>query len=636
MKKNVIENQIKKLFCFLLLTLSFIFSLTSCYNSDDVKGNIYTANEKNLGQYLKADSAEYSEFSKLLDTTEVLGVLNSYGTYTCFAPDNNAMRNYYALKGKSKLSDFSLDSLRLIAYDHIINKDSIYSTSFISGRLSSQTMSERYITISFQSDSIFVNKISRIIEKDIKVHNGVIHKISKVLNPSRLGVVELISQDKNFKIFYEALLTTGLADSLLKEKDTNYDPTKYSTSVVKDNWVFHKLSVPSARKFGYTLFMESDATFLNYGVTDLTSLKVIAANIYDKTFPEDANVTNITDSRNSLNRFVAYHILQRNIDVSKLIDAYDCQHMLKTIDMYEYFETMCSNTLIEVSKIRSLGTTGTNQINRLPETGEAVHITSNNNIQATNGIYHEIDKLLCYYKSVDEMLSSKRLRFDGASFFDELANNNMRGQPMTTYSQNNNGYYLPKGYLNRLKCSDQTSLVYLTSFAPYLDYEGDELWLVAQSGKLYDFTVTTPPVPAGTYEVRFGYQPTGLRGVAQFYFDDMPAGLPVNLSNFANSTSVGWEKPGSVAEDPFGYQNDKVLRNRGYMKGPASFTVPDTRWYSGPARISVNYLRKIFGTFNFDKAGTHTITVKGLSNGEFVLDFVEFVPTSAIETEDIY
>ena len=35
-------------------------------------------------------------------------------------------------------------------------------------------------------------------------------------------------------------------------------------------------------------------------------------------------------------------------------------------------------------------------------------------------------------------------------------------------------------------------------------------------------------------------------------------------------------QPGTDPADPDGYENDKMMRNRGYMKGPASFKVINT------------------------------------------------------------
>lgn len=106
----------KSVFFSLLLSIGL---MTSC-NSDDVGGNLYTFKEQLMGQYLQGDTT-FSEFAKLIEMTKIKGLLNSYGSYTCFAPTNTAMRTFYTLKGKQMLEDFSEDSLKQLAYDHIIN-----------------------------------------------------------------------------------------------------------------------------------------------------------------------------------------------------------------------------------------------------------------------------------------------------------------------------------------------------------------------------------------------------------------------------------------------------------------------------------------------------------------------------------
>jgi len=62
-----------------------------------------------------------------------------------------------------------------------------------------------------------------------------------------------------------------------------------------------------------------------------------------------------------------------------------------------------------------------------------------------------------------------------------------------------------------------------------------------------------------------------------------------------------------------------------------------TQWYKGQsARYESVSLRHILGIYPFSKAGTHKLSVKGLSGGQFMFDYLEFVPTSALGTEDIY
>jgi uncharacterized surface protein with fasciclin (FAS1) repeats len=626
----------KQKFIIFFAALSILGStLVSC-DSDKVD-NLYTFTDKLLGNYL-IDNKEYSEFARLLDTTQVMGLLNSYGSYTVFAPDNKAMKEFYTLKGKTSLSGFSLDSLRIIAYDHIINGSVITYNFFNNGRLGEMTMSDRYISISFQEGKWgFVNKTSEIITKDIMVHNGVIHRIDEVINPTNSGIVEAISKDSSFTIFYEALLATSLADQLLKDKDDSYDPNKFKDLITapkeQNLWFYHE--IPTARKYGFTVLMESDATMRANNINNLDDLKAYAASVYNEIYPEDAGISDIKDRRNSLNRFIAYHIIEKQLSYTRFIDAYDTEHMIQNQNMYEYIETLCPNTLMEVKKDRLANKT--NLINYIPETGRVITIsTVNFDRDATNGVYHEIDGMLVYDKEVDNMLSGKRLRFDSSSFFAELTNNNMRGRgTFKSATQQNLHFQIPRGYIERIKASEQTVVGYLCGYDKFQNYQGDEIFLNASAAKLYDFEIKTPPIPAGTYEIRFGYLTNGKRGVAQLYFDGIPCGVPLNLNKSA--TDNGYEVPGSIPEDPDGFENDKIMRNQGYMKGPASYKVPVQGWTFGAnARYSKDVLRRIIGTFTFTEAAHHIFRVKGLSGGEFMFDYMEFVPTSAIETEDIY
>jgi len=624
----------------ILLRLQIIITgfivFTSC-NSDDVGKNLYTFTGTMMGQYLTEDTT-FSEFEKLTELTKVKGLLNTYGFYTCFAPTNNAMRKFYKAKGKAKLEEFTSDSLRQIVYDHLINGYIIMHSEFPrNGSLSNITMSERYILVSVTDSGTFINKNAKVIQKDIALYNGVIHSIDNVLDPVRLGVVELLEKDSAFSIFCQALELTGLADSLLKTVDKNYLMTTTMATDLENavnTTVSSERYAPKSRKFGYTVFVESDETYKKYGITDLNGLRKYAASIYDVLYPLDAEITEITDRRNSLNRFIAYHLIDKQLIKSKLIQDYDTNHQWKTIDLYEYIETMCPNTLLEVKIERASGQS--NLINTIHETGERINLTSNTDNLAVNGVYHEIDKILVYSAEVDGELSSKRLRFDISSCFPELTNNNMRGRP----SDNSNYLYrnaLPPNYLDRFKCTEQTVLCYSNAHDKLMNFEGDEFFIVVQGGKLYDFEITTPPIPVGTYEVRFGYQSNGRRGVAQFYFDGVPCGVPVNLNTLGTDTGIGYVLPGSVADDPYGFENDKMMRNFGYMKGPNSFKAVNESWYAGQsARYNSSNLRKILGTYRFSEAGHHKIIVKGLSGGQFQLDFIEFVPTSLLESEDIY
>ncbi len=613
-----------------LFILSVIITFLGSCDSDNISDeSYYTFTGELVGGYLESRPDEYSEFAELLNSTGLIGLLKAYGEYTCFAPDNEAMYNFYALKGKKSLSDFPVDSLKTIAYHHLIRGFALGTADFIEGRLSQKTMSDRFISITFkdfdENQTIKINQTCPILQKDIEVHNGMIHKIGEVLNPSEKTLVEELSLDKKFTLFYSALTKTGLHKELMLIEDKTYDPSNFLQPDPNSN-----VRVPKTRKYGYTALVESNSTYAEYGIHNLVDLEAYAKSIYDAVYPEDAGITDITDRRNSLNRFIAYHLINKQLSYTKfIIDLDNTGHSIKTTDMFEYLEPMCPNTLLEVRTNRF-----TNEYNIFNMTGsaeEAVRIVeSNYDNDALNGVYHEIDKILAYTVEVDAHMSSTRLRMDAASFFPELTNNNIRGN----LDKGNNYsilWKLPDGYLERLTMSKTTEFGYFDFDERYLDYQGDEVYLRG----LYDFTITTPVIPAGTYEVRFGWKVETNRGVAQLYWDGKPTGIPLDLTIFATNPNIGYQQPGTDPRDPYGYENDKAMRNRGYMKGPSSFQAASEIWFTGNARMNDGYLRRILGIYTFDKAGTHEFGVTAVKSGEFMFDFLEFVPLEVLEKEGV-
>ncbi len=657
MNLSVIHNMLTKLrykgkgitLSAIVFTL-LIFILSAC-NSDDIGSNFYTFTGETVGQYIKNRPETYSEFTHILDTTGVMGLLNAYGDYTCFLPDNEAVIRFYKSKGKNSINDFPLDVLKKIAYDHIIKDFALTTEDFVEGFLNKQTMSGRYVDIGISSDAsglvYTVNTTAKITEKDIEAHNGVIHAISEVLSPTENTLVEAISNDEKFSLFFEALQATGLDKNLSPIKDESYvpDPEWVAQENAGVIYNYARVREPRERKYGFTALMESNETYANNGINNLDDLKAYAKQVYDKMYPDDASITDVTDRKNSLNRFIAYHLLNKKIPMRLFVEKYDNTgmnvgetHSIKVgaggeaIDMFEYLETLCPNTLLEVRTLRF--TNEYNVFNLIPETGKAIRLTDDFDNDAINGVYHEIDNILVFNADVERMLTTKRMRMDVSSFFPEFVNNNIRvGNSHIGGGLYSEQWHIPNGYVDRIKASSTTEVHYFNADNRFDDYQGDELWLTG----LYDFDITTITIPPGTYEVRFGYQPTALRGVAQLYWDGVPTGIPLDLRLSATNPDIGYQTPGSDARDPYGYENDKAMRNRGYMKGPASYTVITEWWYQGPsARMEEQVLRRILGIYTFDKYSTHTFSVRAVKSGEFMFDYLEFVPVEVLEFEDIY
>ena len=625
---------------------------------EDLEGNRPVIKGELIGEFLQNNPESFSEFTRMLDTTGVLGLLNAYGLYTVFAPTNEAIYAYYETQEDvHSLSDMELEDIKTFCFNHIIKGDTIRSQDFTPGALSSQSMSQRFISISFSSTSptVFVNGNSPILKSDIDKHNGFIHVLGKALSPAAITLTEVLGADTKFSLFNRALMETGWSDyiTLAPYEDESFDP-KADTRALMSHTVEEER--PVARKFGFTIVAPSDSALANFtdcpvcpnGIKTYDDLKAVAKYYYSRTYNNDANhlEDQPKDKKNYLNRFVAYHCFDRVLLSSRFIKDYATPHHFTQYDMYEYIETMLENSLLEVHLDRDYKEVANSEYGLLNDMGKpskAAMFTDYQNMPSggsLNGYYHEITKPLFYSTDLIADISSKRLRLEACSFFPEIATNNMRGNNPTAVAGvvgKTHAYLLPNGYLDGMQASANTRFTYIGACAAYEDYQGDEIYLRGT----YNFTIQTSPIPAGTYEIRMGYQPTAYRGIAQLYWDSVPCGIPLNLSLLADDPEIGYETPGSISEDLNGFENDKMMHNRGYMKGPNSYYCFG-HWYgydADNARLSRQSLRRVLGTYTFTETKKHYFTVISLgSTGgdtQFMLDYLEFCPTELLETEGI-
>lgn len=89
-----------------------------------------------------------------------------------------------------------------------------------------------------------------------------------------------------------------------------------------------------------------------------------------------------------------------------------------------------------------------------------------------------------------------------------------------------------------------------------------------ESWGMFDVTITVGPIPDGSYEVRIGYRVnTNHRGITQFYLDEQPCGIPIDMRLKGDDASIGWEQEyvytqinspyiwgGGNEEDYYGYE----------------------------------------------------------------------------------
>ena len=78
---------------FLLTIVAGTTLMTSC--SEDIdESNLYTFTGETIEDFLVNRNDEFSDFNYVLKRTGYDKILSAYGTYTCFAPTNEAMKKY--------------------------------------------------------------------------------------------------------------------------------------------------------------------------------------------------------------------------------------------------------------------------------------------------------------------------------------------------------------------------------------------------------------------------------------------------------------------------------------------------------------------------------------------------------------
>ena len=609
----------KRIFRFAKLVLcaaALTFVATGC--SEDVnEDSYYTFTGDTVASYCATDE-NFSTFAQLLEDTNLSALLSTFGHYTCFLPGNEAFDRYFAEIGKT-YADLTDAEKSEIVYNHVIKsaaKDYL-SEYFEEGSLPESNMNEKYVTISYQVDpsggglTINVNKTSTILEKDIEVHNGVIHVIDNVLTSSEEFLLNVLEGEGNYTIFSEAMKLTHLHVSTERIIDENYVSPYPSGEVKRGEMVF---KVPTTKRYGYTLFAEPDDVMRAAGINSIEDLKAYAARYYG-----NAEANDPTSRENALNKFVAYHILDRQMSTNSFIYNGACTSANFMSERKEYYETMYTYRLMEIK--------AGNRIN-MQRNGSYVGLNeSKSNLSGVNGFVHSLTSMLVYDEDVmtNDVLN-KRIRFDFYNVPPELTNNNIRWQ--LTGLADASGYVIPNDFCSKhLAFSDETEITMWASEG-WTNFEADELKL----NGWYDFTLRMLPVPPGSYEIRIGYRQESWRGIAQLFVDGEIQGIPRDLRIAGSDPQVGWIADTGTPTDA---ENDKAMRNRGYMKAPASIW---TLQGQKTLRDTETCLRIIVGQFNFQEYGAHYLRGKNVyaPDQEFHGDYIEIIPTSLLDTEDIY
>lgn len=647
-----------------LLASCAALTLNSCKeNIDD--SNLYTFTGEMMIDHLR-DNPDFSSYYEILgrvhpskrSSSTMHELLAARGNYTCFAPTNEAIDLYIdSLLTIGEVSSKEVSELpdsvaEYIVFNSIIdhgNNEAIASTEFDKAE-NYANMNDRYITFTYTnaedgSTVIYANTNSKITEMDIEVENGYIHVIDKVLSPSKATVADLIEATPNLSFFGGLLEMTGWDDKLLVWRDDAYEDFEEAGEVISTKT--GNSQYPEHRYLGFTVFVEPDSVYEANGINSVAELMTYLQNnaYYNEgtSYGED-----YTNPENAVNQFVAYHILPELLTWNNMVIWSNEKGYFSgspndgtsfNVNVWEYYETLDPHR-------RSMKITGIRngkRINRQSEYNLVTYRERNVNIEgvkinetngenenyARNGYYFPIDEILLWTSDVPNKVLNERMRYDICSLLPELMTNGLRMN-----KTNGTDWVFKHDYFdNVLNMTDETVFNYLPnqgnagSATTWLDYQTDE-WNIQG---VYDFTMKLPPVPyTGTYEIRYGINANGNRGMAQIYVGENPNnlaayGIPLDLRLEGSSTMVNWQSDTSLGNEDAIMEKDKAMRNNGYMKGPAYFFPA-----SGvPGRDCRDCLRRIVYTGRLEAGKTYYIRFKSVldsSNTEFFFDYLELVP----------
>ena len=634
------------------LLVSLLLLATSCVEELKLE-NYYTFTGETITDYVE-NREEFSSFAHVLQRTGVNSLLSAYGTYTCFVPTNGAFDIYLRERGKSDVSELTDEECDTIAYGHIIKLDYM-TTDMDNGVVNTPNMNDRYIqiTIDTLTAEYFVNRYSKVIARDQECENGVVHVVDHVLSHSIASLFDLMKENPAISLFCEAVELTHMQDSLQGYIDLTFEPRPDDMGDGTDRNAFKKY-YPTSRLIGYTGFIETNEVLYKamdkaglldtVGRTAIDCLIDYAKKVYDEVFPDDAGITDYTDRRNSLNRFVSYHFLNRRIYTDKMTTELHFPNFAH--DAFDFYETMCPGTIMKAS--RGKATKDSTRLNRRygmshgqPHTVKGVKVNHSEMFDGSNGVYYLIDAPLVYDKTVVTEVLNDRMRFDAATLMPELATNNIfrNGDGKGTVKEGlNKAYQITNGlysYVDNLKLHQTGVVYYQTQSIGFWCWYADEV--IAEGS--YDFAIKLPPVPEGTYEIRYGYVPMSHRGVTQVYVGEevsankvsyVPCGIPIDLTEDGKSAKIGWFSDSGLTEEDI-TKNEKAMHNRGYMKGPDTQTEGADK--SNVARNQSNHLRRIVTTQYLENNKEYWIRFRAVDEAgkEFMFDYLELCPKSVYD-----
>lgn len=319
----------------------FLFSMTSC-KEDYVERPITQKSQVMIAEYLDS-RADFSLFKEIADKAKkfrnykdatgawdtILNVpdsvagyirygalLNSYGNFTVFVPNNKAINEYLATINCTSVNQ--MDSIQLdefMAAHFIQNKVTL--RAYISGTMrisdSTSTGVRHYVDVPGYGQDIIIDKMAKVKNNatPYETYNGYVYEITSVLTP-HANYLEGYLKDagkyseqdgSRFTLMLKAFEEVGMTNSILR-----LVRTPHRDSVMRTKGAFET--------FFPTVLAVSDSAYAAKGITDVATLISYIKRTTD--LPSDTAWTNhYSSDKDLLKAYLLYHIVPGKNDLDR-------------------------------------------------------------------------------------------------------------------------------------------------------------------------------------------------------------------------------------------------------------------------------------------------------------------------------
>lgn len=215
------------------LSLFAIVASISFSCSDDDDNNTSTPIDNNSIADIASGNANLSLLVDALTRTDLVQTLDQSGSYTVFAPTNDAFTTFLAANGFASLDDVPEAALKEILLNHVVSgsfTSSSLTTGYVKTLAKGSASSTNTLSMFVNTSSgVRLNGVSNVTTANITASNGVIHIVDNVIGLPTIVTHALANP--NFSILVAALTRddqpdfAGILSGTASSPFTTFAPT---------------------------------------------------------------------------------------------------------------------------------------------------------------------------------------------------------------------------------------------------------------------------------------------------------------------------------------------------------------------------------------------------------------------------